>query len=596
MASKRDTQSSWEEKIYRAVKAREDWAREFREDLGHAYFEGKQNPGGWNDDEWINVDKIYSRVTGLIPSLVDQEPYFYVKLRRTFDPHPMQVALMQERARIRQAKLNYTWREAQATNTVRLSVQDAQFSYGVCKAHFSSRQMENPRAGQQIFADGSQEPLLDDDGQPLIEPDMLPQDEKYHITRIDPRDFIWGTDSGPLEQKWTWIAERCRISRDAAMKDPRFKRAGIPRAGASRSEHNRDPVTGGDREHDEELPLIFWEIYDLKNRQWMILFEGGTEPARAWAPFPPGVEEHPYAVLRFVLRRDNPYPNPPVSHALDPQKEISMSRSRIMRHRKRFNRKYEVDVNRLVDPDDDLHALETGDDGTVVRVMQGGAVSPISDAPLDQQTYQELALLHADIVEILGPQSGDIARTDSATAAALIDKGESAKEFDRKAQVIEFVSTLARKLDQLIQANLTTDEAILVTGPSGEAWEMVRQTDYQQVAGEFGYSVNTGASVPKLPQVERAQLMALLQVLGSFPHLLTSQRMMSKLFEMHHLDDEALLQELMQIGQAILSGQTFAPGGNASQANPISAALGAALGPQGGITNGGGSSQLAQSL
>ena len=54
---------------------------------------------------------------------------------------------------------------------------------------------------------------------------------------------------------------------------------------------------------------------------------------------PKGVDCHPYSILRFALTHDSPYPIPPVSQAIDPQKEYNLARSRILKHRKRFNRK-----------------------------------------------------------------------------------------------------------------------------------------------------------------------------------------------------------------------------------------------------------------
>src|SRR5256885_16174835 len=112
---------------------------------------------------------------------------------------------------------------------------------------------------------------------------------------------------------------------------------------------------------------------------------------------PPGIERHPFSLLRFTLRDNAPYPIPPIFPGLEPQKEYSLSRSRMLTHRKRFNRKYEVDRNKMVDPDVAISKLESGGDGTIVEVQALGAVNPIQDAPLDQQNLQELVLLNNDL-------------------------------------------------------------------------------------------------------------------------------------------------------------------------------------------------------
>jgi len=90
----------------------------------------------------------------------------------------------------------------------------------------------------------------------------------------------------------------------------------------------------------------------------------------------------------------------------------------------------------------------------------------------------------------------------------------------------------------------------------------------------------------------------MLQVLGSFPHIMTSPALMKHLAMLHRIEDEALIEEMIRIGQQIVGGQMQPPGGagggqaSVEQNNPITAVLGAALGDQGGIAGGGGAPNL----
>ena len=314
---------------------------------------------------------------------------------------------------------------------------------------------------------------------------------------------------------------------------------------------------------------------------------------------PAGVEKHPFAFLRFTLRDNSPYPIPPVSPALDPQKEYCLSRSRILTHRKRFNRKYEVDVNKLVEPDTDLSKIENGDDGAIIPVNSLGAVNPIKDAPLDQASYQELMALNNDLVEVMGTggNARGVADADSATEASLIDKRLEIREGDKLSMVVDWAIEVAKKLDQLVQVYIDADEAVKITGPEGEQWVQVTKADYEDIAGEFGYAVNLGASRPRLPEIERSQWIAFMsQVVIPFPHILTKPSVMKRMAEMFHIEDDAALEEFRQLGEAILSGQMPMPGnqGGGGEANPISAIMGQALGHQGGNTNGGGAPTVTQ--
>jgi hypothetical protein len=63
--------------------------------MGRQYFEGMQNPGE-PDNEWITVNKIYAHLMAQLPTLYSVDPYFYVKLKRSFSPDPVQIAVYEQ--------------------------------------------------------------------------------------------------------------------------------------------------------------------------------------------------------------------------------------------------------------------------------------------------------------------------------------------------------------------------------------------------------------------------------------------------------------------------------------------------------------------
>jgi hypothetical protein len=586
------TQNTWQDKINRAKKKREEWETQFHVKLAREYFEGKQNPG-YPVEEWITINKIYSHLQAQLPSLYSIDPYFYVKTKKSYQPDPTKIAEFDQRGKIRQDYLNYLKGELELKQKARLCIQDAHFAYGVAKVHFKSDQKKNPDYGSAIKSDSGED--MTDNGQPVMEPQYIPINERYIVTRCHPDDFLWDEDAGTLPDKWTWIAERTRLTKEEAEDDPRFTTAFLKNVKPQSRKNDSLPPISGEKESEDRSVYILWEIYNLKNKQWMCLVEDAQEILQDWEDLPPGVEQHCYAILRFTLRDNSPYPIPPISQAIDPQKEYCLARSRILTHRKRFNRKYEVVVERLAD-ESEVSKLENGDDGTIIKVIQLGAVAPIQDAQLDNQGYSELALLNNDIVEVLG--SGDeargIASADSATQADIIDRRMEVREGDRLSIVTDFIIDIARKLDQLVEVHITKDEAVRVTGPQGQYWSIVRALDYEAINGEFEYSVNVGASTPRLPQLERAQWTAFMtQVIIPMPHVLTAPHFMKKMAEMYGIDDDAMLEELRQLGLKMLSGQMPMPGQTGSQAgqsemNPAAIIGGLANGVLGGNANGGG--------
>lgn len=590
-----DSQRLWEDQINRAKKVRESWKKLFKVDMGIEYYDGKQNPG-YPESDWITINKIYSHLKARLPALYAADPYFYVKPKKSYTPNPMDIALYEKRAKIRQAYLNYLKGELKLKQKARLCIQDAHFAYGVLKSHYVSDEFENPDAGKPMM--DAETPLIGEDGQPLIEPETIPVNGKYKFTRVHPDDFLWGEDAGPLEDDWPWVAQRIRETFDKAEKNPRYSKValktirGTSEISGDEEKKREERKKGSDvKGRSEQIKktkkpsnigkpdiLVAWEIYNLAENTWLIIAEGAEIPLREEGPLPVGIENHPFSILRFTMRDDSPYPIPPVSPGLDPAREYNQARSDIQKHRKRFNRKYEAVESQLAD-ESELDKLESGGDGTVIRVLATGTVSPIQDAQIDQTRYQELAYLGNEMTELFGGTSDEsrgIAGADSATQAGILDKRLEIKEGDAMSEVVDWITTAASKMDQLVQANITGDEAVKVVGPQGEYWEMVRESDYQKINGEFEYTVNVGATIPQMPQVERSSWMAFLGLLANFPQLLLSKRLFKRMAEMHHIEDEAMLDEVYAIGKMMMSGQLPMPGQQGSQPNvgetrPVSA-------------------------
>lgn len=587
---KQDLQKVWEERINKAKKKRDEWKTLMRVDLALDYFDGRQNPG-YPASEWITINKIYSHLMAQLPSLYSVDPYFYVKLKKSFNPNPQLIAEYDVKASIRQSYLNYLKVELDLKTKARLCIQDAYFAFGVMKTHYYAEQADNPDYGQAMTDEDGNE-LKDEAGNPLEEPETIPINERYCISRVHPDDLVWDEDAGPLSDKWCFIAERIRLTKEEARK--KFDKKTLKRLKPSEKD-KETPTLGSDISNNQERDVyILWEIYDLKKEQWLTLCEGASELVEEPDSLPSGVEDHPYSFLRFTLRHKSPYPLPPVSQAIDPQKELCLSRSQILTHRKRFNRKYAVMENGLSD-ESEITKLENGDDGTCIRVNSQGAIQPIADAPLDQMRILELQALANDITEVFGDagEARGIANADSATQADIMDRRLEIREGDKLSMVTDFLGDVAKKLDQLVQAHISGDEAVKVVGPDGENWALVRTDDYSEIEGEYEYSVNVGSTAPRLPQIERAQWTAFMsQVVIPMPHLMTAPHFMQKMAQMYGIEDKAALEELRQLGLKMMSGAVPMPGGGKQsqpgEENPVAAILGAAAGALGGNANGGG--------
>jgi hypothetical protein len=583
---KKELQTRWLEKIRRAKKVRENWAGLMQVDKARNFFDGRQNPGK-PEAEWITVNKIYSFLKAQYPALYSVDPYFYVKLARCYKPVREAVQMYEQMGKIRGGMLNYLKKEQRLKQKARLCVHDAHFEFGVMKTHFAADTEDNPNAGQAMLSEDTGLPLMEND-EFVTEPDELVTAEKYCWTRIHPQDFLWGEDSGPLEEEWDWVAQRIRTTIEKAKKDKRFDKAALKnlegkgetkdQAQKAREERKKGSGVVGDVDaghkkapKNDDDPFIYWEIYDFGSEKWLWVAEEGEVPLKMPEDLPPGVEKHPFSVLIFTPRDDSPYPVTPVSQMLPLQQEYNQARSDIQKHRKRFNRKYLASRQAFADETGELTKITTGEDGIIVLVDGmdvNAALAPVKDAPLDQMRYQELGFLANELIEVGGGTSDEargIAGSESATQASILDKRLQLKEGDALSMVIDFVKDCAKKMDQLVQAHLDTPTAVKVTGPQGEFWETVTPASYEDIEGEYEYDVNVGSTMPQLPHVERASWMAFLGLMFQNPAFLLSKRLFKKMSELHGIEDEAMVEELHGIAMQMVSGQLPAGGQQGSQ-------------------------------
>jgi hypothetical protein len=568
----------WLEKIERAKKVRAEWAKNFRIALAYEYYEGRQRPDWVPDSEWITLNMIYSSLEAILPSMYAQDPYFYIKLKTSYKADAAAIPEMEVKANVRQAMLNYLKGELRLKQKGRLSVKDAFFQYGVCKIHYTADLSENPKAGEVVLGEDGR-PQLDQNGQPITEVDLLPANEAYKVSRIHPSDFLVDEDAGPDNDDVSWKAQRIKMALSDAKEDLRFP-ASIRKnlkateikdeAEKDREARKKGTVSVANEKKDPDT-IVLWEVYDLRNEEWLIVAEGNREFLIAPEEIGEEIDGDPFVDLRFTLRDDSWYPIPPVSQWLDSQREYCEVRSKILAHRKRFNRKYEMYAGAFDDVEAEAAKLTSGEDGTtLIKSQPMQAVFPIPDGPLDMQVHTELAYLKNDFGDLAvgANQRGSSQGIDSATEAGILEKRAVIREGDRVALVQDFVIDIGRKLDQCVQAHITRDQAVKVSGPQGETWVEIRKTDYDEIEGEYEYTVNVGATTPQLPEIERAQLMSFMSTWIQAPQLFAECPTLTKeILESHHIYNEAIIEELKALGEKIAQGMVQQPGATGSAPN-----------------------------
>jgi len=268
-----------------------------------------------------------------------------------------------------------------------------------------------------------------------------------------------------------WVAQRCWDYLKNVRNNPKFKNTGKDslEADALASDFKYDdadksdgflPKLGGkskarkiEKAHDDEKVVTYWEIYDISRKKVWIIAKKGKKPLME-IDTPPGIEDHPYAFLRF---NNNPgkegeecwYPVPEVFNQLGPQKEYNLACNDVAIHRKRYKRKYgyyEGDLD-----DEEIDKFEDPVDGGVIRFSNPTwqqTFAPIKDAPLDQAVIFDRLNLRRDFDDIAGtsPQQVGNATSDTATEAEILERRLQIRESDKQFLIRLFLTDSARNL------------------------------------------------------------------------------------------------------------------------------------------------------
>ena len=241
-------------------------------------------------------------------------------------------------------------------------------------------------------------------------------------------------------------------------------------------------------EEDFQMCLLF-EIWDKENMKHIVmahdydkfLFEGDN-------PFitkeGDGLEGFPYSTLAFNPVPEEFYPIPDIVYVLPQITELSGFRNYMMKHIKRFNRKYEVHHSIS---DDDLDRLQRGEDGAWIRVQEMGRIKPIEDASLPAEIYNFESLAKSDFAEILGSpgwKRGGNAPDIKATLGDMMAQGVDGRTSERIYDTQDFLKDMSRKQMQILQV-MAPKNKMVVASIIGEDGEKTFAFNRDKIAGEF---------------------------------------------------------------------------------------------------------------
>lgn len=488
-------------------------------------YRGKQYQQDLPGDK-LMVNLVFSTINTMAPSVAVNNPKFVVNARK---PDKAAQAVVTEEI------LNYLWRQWRYQDEFRLAVNDELIvGHGWCKVGYKFTKPPEEKtveATEPNMNDAGGDVGIDDreDVEGNVESEMNITDDRPFVERISPFDMFVDPDArNPKEM--AWIAQRVWRPVQDVQVDDRYlpaARKKVSARGWSRWSGSDSDAREGERPDNGAKSFCeIIEFYDIR-RKTMCTFsldsdDTGNESGFLIKPRPmPYAQGQPFEMLRNYEVADHFYPIGDVEQIEPLQLELNETRTQMMNHRKRFQRKwlYERDAFDR----EGVAALEADVDNTMIPVMSDGdpsrVIAPLPAVITPSEFYDQSQLISSDIDRVSGVsdyQRGANANTmkRTATEAAMIQDSSNARAQDRLSGIERSLARMGERIIGLMQQFLTGDQVARIVTIPGKAWVPY---DAEYIQGEFDFEVAAGSTEPMNETFRRQSAMQLVD--ASMPFL-----------------------------------------------------------------------------
>jgi hypothetical protein len=473
-----------------------------------------------DNEDRIAVNVVFATINVIAPSVAVNYPKVQVYSRNSDDD---------PKAAIIQTVVNYWWRHYKFLRETNLAVRDWLIvGHGWLKVGWRYVEQEKIKTQEELNAAANSEEGADDNVTPsdpneptANDPSDPEVDDLYEVVedrpfveRVSPFDIYVDPEAKTLESA-KWIAQKIVKPLEEVRQDERYRVKGR-RAITSDGTLNPDWIADGGEPNDDVRRVTIYEFYDLQLGTMCVFPHSGEDFLLDPVPQPYNFG-HPFVMLRNYEVPDEFYPMGDVE-ALEPlQLELDKTRSQMMQHRKKFNRKY------LYNPEafdaSGAGLLKSDQDNLFVPVQPDvpleQAVVPLAQTAIEPQLYQYSQDTEANMDRVSGvseyQQGGvpEIKRT--ATEASMIQDAANARSADKIAQVELLIAEVGSRVVQLAQQYLTEDQVARLMGKNGHPiWVPYGREDIQ---GEYDFDVEAGSTQPHNESYRKNQALQLLQAM-----------------------------------------------------------------------------------
>lgn len=523
----------WKARVAAGVQVRQDWEQRYQVKTLEECYLGPEWEAAGADAEFYN--HFFATIRVQMPGLLYQQPSFRVRAKAGQKGFGRRDAALME-ALLQQIAAQ----DDNLTTDGKLALIQAFFRVGCLKSCYEPVLEHNPQAGEPLRTpvQGLSVPLLDADGQPVLEPETLLSDEVYAWEWVDARRLVL-PDEGPNMRRWSWIAEEVEVTLDEAKADARFpaalRRQLVANARVGEwTDTTATPVEADATAADREAARFrYVEAWDIARKQLVVWADGQPFSDQQFLldePYPEGIEDHPYSLLAFlpiVGPRPSPWPLPVTYNWLPIQRAYNVSRRQATTAGNRAARKILYDQSTFPDSDEARKAMASSVD------MEGVEVTDITrppvafgDVPLSLDVARSTAALQYDwrvITGATGTRLSGEADSKTATEAAFTERAANLRDGEMQALVATWLGRAGSKMLQLVRQTLTLDLYVKVRGYSDRDFQELLQTPSfgQYIAAQFGPQI--AQALPQLLEVMPGMAQRLRERLGQEQFLRVSR-------------------------------------------------------------------------
>jgi len=507
-----------------------EMSRRFRDEEGHEdlwrrmvdLYRGKHYAKLSNEDRML-INMAFATKNVIAPSVAINNPKFVVNARK---PEAAAQAIITEQV------LNYLWRTHLYQDEFRLAVDDfLVIGHGWLKVGYRASKPKELKVVPGAAKEDGDDTLGVDDRDPIpgnteTEVQSFGDDDRPYVERISPFDIFVDPDA-THPSRMTWIAQRVRRRVVDVQVDERYEQS------------VRTKVTGqvAYQKHDDESRVIdgapydphtsyvdVWEFYDLREHT-VCTFVREQEDGFLIKPQPiPFAFGHPFVMMRNYEVIDQFYPMGELEAIEGLQYELNATRTQMMNHRKRYQRKVLIDKEAF--HPEGLDALQDDADNVIVPVdvaasaagTLNGVIIPMPQEGTPPEFYNQSQMIETDINNVSGVSDymrgaqAEIRRT--ATEAAMIQDAMNARAADKLARIESTLAKLGQRIVQLLQQFMTGEQVVRIVGMQNQPVWINFDPDYIQ--GDFDFEVEGGSTQPRNESFRRQSALQLVDAISPF--------------------------------------------------------------------------------